>query len=273
MDILVFFTDNGVPKTGLSPVIDIWELDGTHAVNNQNMTEIAGGFYKYNFSTYDDLRDYVIRADSVSLTGHERYSYSSNEHKEELDRILAVTELKKFTINDVSPTDKSFITDLTETGTSFWGRAVLLFLSGQNKGLIRKIQTYSGSTKKVTVKTKLPYVPANGDKLAIIPTRSFTVNIDDLPEMADAVWDETVSDHQSVGSFGEAITEVRGLIQSNFRIKDMVYGDSGNLVSATVRIYTNKTDATNDSSPLHEYSITSSIDANGAVNSFLSVKE
>jgi hypothetical protein len=87
----VFFTNNAVPKTGLSPVIDIWELDGTHVVNAQAMVEIAGGFYKYDFSVYDASVDYVVRADSVILTGPERYSYSSNEHKTELDRILGLS--------------------------------------------------------------------------------------------------------------------------------------------------------------------------------------
>jgi len=77
--IISFFTEGGVPKTGLSPVIDIWETDGTLVVNNQAMTEIAGGGYFYNFVAYDDTKDYFIRADSVALTGTERYQGSSND--------------------------------------------------------------------------------------------------------------------------------------------------------------------------------------------------
>jgi len=86
----VFFTDNGVPKTGLSPIIDIWAADGTHIINNQAMIEIAGGFYKYDFAAYDATLDYVIRADSITLSGHERYAYASNEHKGELDILQAL---------------------------------------------------------------------------------------------------------------------------------------------------------------------------------------
>jgi len=79
MKITAFFSNAGTPETGLTPKIDVWTLDGTHTINNQDMTEIAGGFYYYDFVTYDEDEDYVIRADSVTLTGYDRYVYASNE--------------------------------------------------------------------------------------------------------------------------------------------------------------------------------------------------
>jgi len=80
MNIIVFFTSSGSPKTGLSPTIDIWKVDGTQVVNSQSMTEIAGGFYYYNFSSYDEDTDYCIRADGTNtLSGSERYKFSTNE--------------------------------------------------------------------------------------------------------------------------------------------------------------------------------------------------
>ncbi len=79
MNLIAFFTENGTPKTGLSPTIDVWKLDGTQVVTAQAMTETAGGFYYYDFTTYDEDLDYVIRADIVTLTGAGRYVYSSNE--------------------------------------------------------------------------------------------------------------------------------------------------------------------------------------------------
>ncbi len=81
MELLAFFTDKGTPSTGLSPTIDVWKLDGTQVVTAQAMTEIAGGFYKYDFTTYDEDINYVIRADGTNtLTGSDRYVYSSNEN-------------------------------------------------------------------------------------------------------------------------------------------------------------------------------------------------
>lgn len=80
LTITVFYTDRGVPKTGLSPTIDIWEDDGTQVVTAAAMTEIAGGFYKYDFTTNDDAKTYVIKADGTStLTDVDRYLASANE--------------------------------------------------------------------------------------------------------------------------------------------------------------------------------------------------
>ncbi len=80
MNIISFFINKGVPATGLSATIDIWRIDGTAVVRAQAMTEIAGAFYTYDFTAYDENEDYVIRADGSNvLSGSERYSYSSNE--------------------------------------------------------------------------------------------------------------------------------------------------------------------------------------------------
>jgi len=80
MLLLAFFLDKGVPKTGLSPTIDVWEDDGTQVVTAQAMTEIAGGFYKYDFAGYDESKDYCIRADGgVALAVNDRYVFNTNE--------------------------------------------------------------------------------------------------------------------------------------------------------------------------------------------------
>jgi len=80
MNIIVFFTQSGSPKTGLSPIVNVWKVDGTQVVTDQAMTEVNGGFYTYDFSTYDDDEDYCIVADGTStLSGSERYKFSTNE--------------------------------------------------------------------------------------------------------------------------------------------------------------------------------------------------
>ena len=79
MEIIAFFTENGTPKTGLSPTIDIWDFAGSQVVNADAISEIAGGFYLYDFTTYDEDTNYCIRADSVILSGSERYVISTNE--------------------------------------------------------------------------------------------------------------------------------------------------------------------------------------------------
>jgi hypothetical protein len=81
MNILSFFSKAGVPATGLSPTARVLEIpSGVVAVNDQPMTEIANGFYVYDFVGYDYTKDYAILCDGgATLTGSERYVVAGNE--------------------------------------------------------------------------------------------------------------------------------------------------------------------------------------------------
>lgn len=78
-----FFTNGGAPATGLTPTINIWEVTAGSevlVVNGASMTESAGGWYKYNFTTYDTAKDYLIRTDGGgTLANEERYQAFANE--------------------------------------------------------------------------------------------------------------------------------------------------------------------------------------------------
>lgn len=90
MYIKSYFSDKGVPKTGLTPSLWVWELNGTPVISGSNMTEIAGGYYYYDFTGYDDEEDYSIRADGgASLSNVDRYCVNTNEteYHEQLDDI------------------------------------------------------------------------------------------------------------------------------------------------------------------------------------------
>jgi len=80
MHITAFFTENGSPKTGLSPTLDAWQTDGTQVLTAVAMTEIDGGHYFYNATALDASITYVFTADGgASLMGGERYVYGSTE--------------------------------------------------------------------------------------------------------------------------------------------------------------------------------------------------
>jgi hypothetical protein len=80
MLIIAYFSNKGVPATGLTPRINIWRDSGVLLINSALMTEIAGGFYKYDFTTYDDSLNYVFRADGGTiLLNEDRYAFGSNE--------------------------------------------------------------------------------------------------------------------------------------------------------------------------------------------------
>ena len=81
MYVLSFFTQNSTPKTGLTPLIDIREVpSGSLVVNSQSMSELGGGFYYYNHTTYDSVKDYAIICDGTGILAEsERYNIAGNE--------------------------------------------------------------------------------------------------------------------------------------------------------------------------------------------------
>jgi len=82
MHILSFFTDDSLPKTGLTPTIKIRDVsDGSILINGASMTEVGDGFYRYDYTTYDSEKDYAIICDGgISLSDVDRYVYAGNEN-------------------------------------------------------------------------------------------------------------------------------------------------------------------------------------------------
>ena len=89
MKIVSAFTDNGVPKTGLTPTLRVRKLsDNSLVVTDANMSEVGDGFYQYDFTTYTSLEDYTIRSDGgITLSNTDRYQFGTDENKS--DSILA----------------------------------------------------------------------------------------------------------------------------------------------------------------------------------------
>jgi len=116
MKIIVGFTENGAPKTGLNPTMDIWESDGTHVINAAAMTEIAGGGYFYNFVAQVNTKDYFFRADGGAvLADHERYQSGSNTLDQVNSQLVLIkTETDKIPLIKTE-TDKipAMIVDIT----------------------------------------------------------------------------------------------------------------------------------------------------------------
>lgn len=85
--IIVPFTRSGVPETGLVPIITIREVPaGTIVVNGATMSEVGTGFYSYNFTEFDENKNYAIICDAgPTLFGGERYAFAGNEGNEVAD--------------------------------------------------------------------------------------------------------------------------------------------------------------------------------------------
>ena len=68
MYIVHVFRNSGQPASGLSPTVTIYDLSNDQiVVNKVVMTEVgSSGIYKYNFTKYSPLRQYVWLADGGS---------------------------------------------------------------------------------------------------------------------------------------------------------------------------------------------------------------
>lgn len=68
------FRDSGAPKTGLTPVVDLFikASDGTNVTPVPTVLELSGGYYKFYHSVTQDT---VVRVDSsdVAMAAGERY--------------------------------------------------------------------------------------------------------------------------------------------------------------------------------------------------------
>jgi len=80
MNLTAYFTNNGIPATDKNPTITVWDITNqTPVINSAEMTEIAGGFYVYNFGGYDYTKDYVIQAYESTLPDSEKYVVATND--------------------------------------------------------------------------------------------------------------------------------------------------------------------------------------------------
>lgn len=74
-----FITNAGVPTTGLSTAITIYEEgNATPVITAQALTEYSNGLYYYDFTTYNQRKRYVAYIDcdtGATLTGTDRYKF------------------------------------------------------------------------------------------------------------------------------------------------------------------------------------------------------
>jgi hypothetical protein len=100
MKVLAIFTESAVAKEGLTPTVDIYRLDtNVLAVDGAAMTEVGDGQYSYDFTAWDSSIDYSVTCDSVSLTGSERYAYSSISAARVIEDVLSTDDMLRLILS------------------------------------------------------------------------------------------------------------------------------------------------------------------------------
>lgn len=197
--------------------LDVWEY---------TTRELTGIDFN-TFSNWPTLQGHVWNTSTRNLTDYNQ----SNLHSK-LDRILTATEVRQARVNDTSTSSTKFETNLSETSNDFWDRGAVLFTSGNNKGQIRAIKKYTGSTKEVTLTTPLDSAPANGDLFVIVMARKFLLPDTDYEDISKYVWNHTTRNLTDYN-----LTRVLTYLGN---INDTT-GGAANLTASEVWTYSNRT--------------------------------
>jgi hypothetical protein len=103
MILSTFFTDAGIPKTGLTPTIIITDitdiLTPVPVVLSHSVVEIGNGLYAFNFSEYTHTHLYTVRFDGgVALDDTDRYKFGGID----TDSTILNTEIEAIKADTVS---------------------------------------------------------------------------------------------------------------------------------------------------------------------------
>lgn len=219
----VYFANAGVPATGLTLT---WESflkvsDGADPGDAPAFTETGGGWYKFTYAPSEDI--VAVVDGSATLGDADRYVPVSLSPQDDRladpiystvwDRILsgathnipssAGRRLRQFgdvvssSVNDSSPTDESFGTNLTNVVDTFYNDQLIRFTSGNLAGSVRVVLDYDGTNKTLTVSEPWTEAPADGDEFDILPSHEHPTS-----QVADAVWDALSIGHTDVGKAG-----------------------------------------------------------------------
>ena len=120
-------------------------------------------------------------------------------------RLRAVGDVVSGSVDDVSATVNSFITDLTGIQVDHYADQTILFTSGNLAGMSRLILAYDEGTKELTIEEDLPEAPANGDDFDINP-----VHIHPVSQIAFEIWEEILisATHNVKNSAGRRMREL-----------------------------------------------------------------
>ncbi len=114
-------------------------------------------------------------ADAVwdeALSGHTVAGSTGKAIKQLKEGVISV----EGSVNDSSATTTTFVSNLTETTDGFYHDKVIVFISGDLAGQARHIETYTGSTKSITVSTAFTSAPADADEFLILATHEHSIN-------------------------------------------------------------------------------------------------
>ncbi len=92
--------------------------------------------------------------------------------------------------------------------TDFYKNQLIVITSGTGVGQARFVSAYNGTTKVATVAENWATTPDGTSVFKVLSIRAADSTLS-TSGIADAVWDEAVSGHNSAGTFGKSLSDIR----------------------------------------------------------------
>lgn len=100
-----------------------------------------------------------------------------------------------------------------------------------------------------------------------------TIDTSIAADVAEAVWNSSLEDHEAAGSFGNIIQIIAGLVHFNHRIKDTEYDSRGRMIGARIALYRSAEDADADENIFASFVIQSTYNSSNNMTSYTATKE
>ena len=256
--IRTYFTTSTVnpaaPATGLSPVISIWKVsDNSVLVNEEAMTEVGGGWYKYTFAAYDPTIGIAFRCNSAVATTDFRYTWGGNSDDlqmvgklptnyimgssvasnkdDEIDNISLYTDTVEGTLSTIS------LSQATNYATLRSDIAAVPTVGEIND----ELELYHGDGLWDTTAdlAAINALITNLDGDLVNSSNGILASISGIPALARAEMDANSTKFASMTS---TLARIAGLVHENTYVTFTYDGNSDNTTS-TIQLYDTKANA------------------------------
>lgn len=271
--LFAFFTDKGVPKTGLTPLISGRKKDDTQVINAQAMTELTQpGCYYYDFAAYDEAEDYIFVADgTASLIGSDRYKSVSNDIGQVTEDITGVkSDTEAILINtDTMEADLKTYMDIKESNVRGADSDDLKDISDQ----VDTVQTDLDNPNQYKADVAALAIEANVEGHVTNSLNTYNgITRTEATSDKDEIIVEINDNETKIDTVTTLVTRALGLMQENHYLDTTVYDSSNNLTSGRIRTYSVAGSVGTDSDVLATYTITATYNVESELQTYSVVK-
>jgi len=134
-----------------------------------------------------------------ALSGHNTNGSLGKAIRQIVEGVIS----EESSVNDVSATVNTFVTNLTEATSSHYSDLTLAFISGNLKGQAKPIRSYNGTSKTIVLDEDLSEAPADGDGFIIL-----TTHVHPVSQIVDTIYDRATAGHITAGTFGKLFADM-----------------------------------------------------------------